>query len=137
MSQRARRTRVPGQCRFGSVAGFSNAASSFVGPRTAGGTRYPCTQAFGHNKQERDQKNSEYRCGDHAAKHGCSYGVTCGRPGAPRNDQGEKPKDERKTCHHHRTKSQSCPGNSSSINVFAEPSLLDGKCNNQNSVFGS
>jgi hypothetical protein len=62
--------------------------------------------------------------------------VTGGRASTSGDNQREKPKDESKTRHHYWTKSQFCGSDSRSIDIFSNSSLLDGKRDDQNAVFG-
>src|SRR6476660_6521487 len=104
--------------------------------RTGERARRSRPQTFSDNIQKRYQENPEDCRGDHAAENRGANGVSRGRSRALCNNQRAKPEDKSKTRHHDRTKSQLCCRYGGVVDVFAEPSLLDSKCDNQNAVFG-
>src|ERR1700747_2088145 len=106
-------------------------------PRTTNDLfRFAITKLFSNYEQKRNDKDAENRCCDHPAEYWRAYRVTSGRARAGRNHKREQSKDEGKARHHHRAKTQRRGLDRSRVDVFSEPSLLDGESNNQNAVLG-
>ena len=64
---------------------------------------FPAEAAAYHHKEDRDEEDSQNRCGDHPAHYASTYGVLCARTGSGADNQWLNAQNDRQRGHEDRT----------------------------------